>query len=57
VVASRPERRAYRVGVAEERLIEAPLRPIPIDGAALPRAGTLKPPEADGAPAALAAVP
>ena len=57
VVASRPERRAYRVGVAGERLIEAPLRPIPIDGAALPRAGALKPPEADGAPAALAAVP
>ena len=57
VVASRPERRAYRVGVAGERLIEAPLRPILIDGAGVTRAGALRPPDADGAPAALAAVP
>ena len=55
VVASRPERRAYRVGVAGERLIEAPLRPILIDGAGVTRAGALGPPDADGAPAALAA--
>jgi dipeptidase E len=33
VVASGPERRAYRVGVAGGRLFEAPLRPILIDGA------------------------
>ncbi len=56
VVASRPERRAYRVGVAGRRLVEAPLRPIVIDGAG-PRQGALTPPDADGAPAALAAVP
>ena len=56
VVASRPERRAYRVGVAGRRLVEAPLRPIVIDGAG-PRQGAVTPPDADGAPAALAAVP
>jgi peptidase E len=57
VVASRPERRAYRVGVAGERLVEAPLRPIVIDGGGLPPPGTAGPPDAEGAPAALAAVP
>ena len=55
VVASRPGRRAYRVGVAGDRLVEAPLRPILVDGAH-PGADALRPPDADGAPAALAAV-
>jgi peptidase E len=56
VVASRPERHAYRVSVAGRRLVKAPLRPIVIDAAG-PRADALRPPDADGAPAALAAVP
>lgn len=33
VVASREDRRAYRVGVAGDRVIEAPLRPVLLDGA------------------------
>ncbi len=55
VVASRPDRRAHRVGVAGDRLVEAPLRPAVIDAARL-AAPALRPPDADGAPAALAAV-
>ncbi len=39
VVASRPERRAYRVGVAGDRLVEAPLRPILIEGGGLDARG------------------
>lgn len=57
VVASRTDQRASRVGVARDRLIEAPLRPIVIDGGGLPRASASGPPDAVGAPAALAAVP
>jgi hypothetical protein len=43
--------------VAGDRPIEAPLRPIRVDGAGLrdAGAGALRPPDADGAPAALAA--
>lgn len=56
VVASRPDRHAYRVGLAGDRLVQAPLRPIRVDGAGLLCAGAPRPPDADGAPAALAAV-
>lgn len=57
VVASREDRGAYRVGIAGGRVVEAPLRPVVLPGAAtlaarpVPRAGM------DVAPAALAAVP
>ena len=36
VVASRDDRRAYRVGVAGDRVIEAPLRPVVLAGAQTP---------------------
>ena len=56
VVASRPGPRAYRVGAAGGRVVEAPLRPAVIDGRMALRARSDAPPEADSAPAALVAV-
>jgi peptidase E len=57
VVASREGLRAYRVGVAGDRVVEAPLRPVTL-GAAGPLGAHPDPrADADGAPAALAAVP
>lgn len=57
VVASRPGRRAVRVGVVEGRVGEAPLEPVVAPGATPLRAATATAPDADGVQAALAAVP
>ncbi len=53
VVASREDRRAYRVGVAGDRVIEAPLRPVLLDGS---RAATVADPAAEARPALAAAL-
>ena len=57
VVASREGRRAYRVGVSGERVVEAPLRPVVLDAQAHAMARARRASEAQIAPAALAAVP
>ena len=57
VVASRPGRHAFRVGVVEGRVVEAPLQPVVVPGATPFRAPTTTVPDADGVQAALAAVP
>ena len=56
VVASRPGRHAYRVGVVGGRVVEAPLEPVVVPGATPFRAATATAPDADGVQAALAAV-
>ncbi|MGD9694238.1 MAG: Type 1 glutamine amidotransferase-like domain-containing protein [Thermoleophilia bacterium] len=56
VVASRDDRRAYRVGLAGDRVIEAPLRPIVLGSRDRAAARAPRSVPAQGAPAALAAV-